>query len=368
MRRQALQRRKRNDIAWYVLGFVAVQLALAVGVERYWPAVRDPEFADLVQIYRDRHAEDPGRPVVLVLGSSRTQRALRAGNLGRPGDPTSPLVLNFAVAGGGPMMHQVVLRRAQHAGVRPAGVFLEIMPMSLSRRDGTSMEERRPASARFTAAEVGRLWRYFAEPYRLCGPWLLGRVLPVYHHQAELRDALGLDVLAAGRPHRHMSFRDDYGWVPCSAVFSPPQVKWLTREAFWEYAGALTQPELAPGAVRAVRDVLRLCRAKGIPVVLVVPPESSAFRAYAPAVEESQLKAVRSLAAEFALPVIDARAWVEDAGFYDGHHTTQQGADRYTERFGREALVPYFRSPESAARPAVVRTTPVRRQPPHPAP
>jgi len=59
-------------------------------------------------------------------------------------------------------------------------------------------------------------------------------------------------------------------------------------------------------------------------------------------VEESHLTAVRGLAQELAVPLIDGRTWVDDDGFYDGHHVTQKGAEQYTRRFGRDALVPYL--------------------------
>jgi hypothetical protein len=38
--------------------------------------------------------------------------------------------------------------------------------------------------------------------------------------------------------------------------------------------------------------------------------------------------------------VIDGMAWVDDNGFYDGHHTFADGAMQFTERFRREAIVP----------------------------
>lgn len=47
---------------------------------------------------------------------------------------------------------------------------------------------------RHTLVEVARLWRYYAEHYRLCYPWLTARVLPAHRYQAELRMALGMDL------------------------------------------------------------------------------------------------------------------------------------------------------------------------------
>jgi hypothetical protein len=90
--------------------------------------------------------------------------------------------------------------------------------------------------------------------------------------------------------------------------------------------------------VQAIRDLVYLCQKRGIAVHFVIPPEGSAFRTFAPAVAESQMNVVRELARELKVDLIDARTWVTDDGFWDGHHTTTRGADQYTERFGREVL------------------------------
>jgi hypothetical protein len=338
MRRQALQQRKRMDLVWTAVGFVLIQLSLSIGLETCWPAIRDPDFADLELIVQDRHKEAPHRLMVFALGSSRTLMALRAERLNDPSDPNAPLVINCAVSGGGPMMSQIALRRLLHLGLRPQRVFLEIMPEALSIRDGASLEERQRLGGRYTAAEAIRLWGYYAQPSRLFVPWINARLLPCNRHQAEMRMALRID-LPPVLP-RYVSNRDDYGWVTPGRNYSPQEVEGLTGEALQEYATALTQPALAPRALQACRDGIKLCRDKQIQVVLVVPPEGSRFRSFAPEVAQIQMDAVRGLADEFGLPLIDSRTWVDDKGFYDGHHAIGKGADQYTERFRSLTFIP----------------------------
>jgi hypothetical protein len=43
------------------------------------------------------------------------------------------------------------------------------------------------------------------------------------------------------------------------------------------------------------------------------------------------------------VPVYDTRNWIDDAGFHDGLHPATPGANRSTDRFGREVLEPEFR-------------------------
>jgi hypothetical protein len=102
--------------------------------------------------------------------------------------------------------------------------------------------------------------------------------------------------------------------------------------------------------MRAYRDLLAYCRRQAIPVVLVIPAESSCFRLYQPPVEEAQIKAIADLARELQVPLVDTRAWMTDDAFWDGHHMTGQAAIKYSERFGREIVQPHL-GPLTTAKP-----------------
>jgi hypothetical protein len=331
-----LQKRNRRDLLWCLLGFVVVQLGLAACVDRWWLAVRDPDYLQIEQHLRERLAEAPGRPLILFLGSSRTQMGVDASRLNVRGDRRAPVVFNAAVCSGGPMMSQVVLRRLLKAGIRPQEVFFEVMPMSLGACHGAANEERVTTLGRYAAGEVRRLWPYYGERYRLALHWGKARLLPGWRHQAELREALGIDLPPGPVPHEYD--RDAYGWSGNTVELPPEEVALHTRRNLATYHDALAQPALAPGVLNAVRDAVRLCRRRHIAVTLFVPPESSAFRGYRPAVSRLQEDAIRNLAVELGVPLVNARAWVPDGGFWDGHHLTAKGAAQFTERLGREAL------------------------------
>ncbi len=334
MERRAQQRRRRNDLLWYLVGFVALQLALGVAVDQLWPAVRDPDYADLEQIVLARQAEACGRPLALALGSSRTQMALDAGSLSQSG-AEGPLLVNCGLPGTGPVMQQVALRRLLLAGARPRRVYLEVIPMGISTADGAPIEECRSFQHRYDAAEVARVWGYSSRRFWLGFNWGGARLVACARHRGELRDALRVDVLRV-RPPRPFS-RDRHGWVT-GAEIPPADAKRQTALTLREYGAALAQPAVAAGPVRAIRDLACLCREKGIDLVLLVPPENSAFRAYHPAAAEAQMAAVRSLAGECGAALIDARAWVGDDGFFDGHHLHARGARQFTERFAQEMV------------------------------
>ena len=64
MPRQEIYRRKRQELLWYLLGFVVVQMILAVGVDRFWTRVRDPEYAVKEKLLQRRLAEAPQKPLL----------------------------------------------------------------------------------------------------------------------------------------------------------------------------------------------------------------------------------------------------------------------------------------------------------------
>ena len=49
------------------------------------------------------------------------------------------------------------------------------------------------------------------------------------------------------------------------------------------------------------------------------------------------------LAAEYGVPVLDAREWMTEDDFSDSHHLTCAGATRFTERLAVEELAPWLR-------------------------
>jgi hypothetical protein len=89
----------------------------------------------------------------------------------------------------------------------------------------------------------------------------------------------------------------------------------------------------------AFDELLRECAADGVPVVVMVPPEGSEYRSwYPPAVEAALTAFLDRLRAVHGVPVLDARGWLPDEAFADGHHVVRTFARSYTERLAREAI------------------------------
>src|SRR5262245_37566186 len=122
----------RAALACFAVAALALHAGAIIVLDELRPGVRDPEYARRVTRYQARVAEHPGRPVVLVIGSSRAAmgvcpaawEAHRAANPVRP----DPLLFNMSMLGSGPVMELMVARRALADGLRPAVVLFEYWP------------------------------------------------------------------------------------------------------------------------------------------------------------------------------------------------------------------------------------------------
>jgi hypothetical protein len=92
---------------------------------------------------------------------------------------------------------------------------------------------------------------------------------------------------------------------------------------------------------RAMRKLLNLCGKQEIPVALVLTPECSEFRAWYPPQTSVVLRRYcEMLTRDYGVTVVDAREWLPDCAFSDGHHALPDWATRFTRRLGKEVLQP----------------------------
>src|SRR5207249_10481228 len=109
------------------------------------------------------------------------------------------------------------------------------------------------------------------------------------------------------------------------------------------YAETLAAFRIAPPPDRALRDLIRLCRADGIRVALYLLPEGPTFRGwYPPAARRAAGEYLGGLSREYGVPVFDASDWLPEDAFADGHHLLRHGAKAFSGRFGKECLGPWL--------------------------
>jgi hypothetical protein len=311
------------------------QTLVVAFLEGRHPEFLDPKYGCRLLALRALCHEQPQRPLLLVLGSSRAEQGFRPGLL-QNGDASSqsgPLIYNLARGGSSPLLYLLTLRRLWADGIRPNGILIEIFPPALVEEDGDAVLYKAtlrdwPVLRRYPVK--GRTWAF----------WLQDRLLLWYKYRSGL--------LAWAAPQ----------WLP-------PQARWgenlwdyrggewrvlgdkvcaqerrrLTDDARRRYASALQNFRIADDADRALREVLDLCRTERLAVVLFLMPESSEFRSWYSSAARHQLSAyLAALHGEYGVPLIDARCWITDWDFSDGHHLLRWGASAFTRRFVTEVL------------------------------
>jgi hypothetical protein len=336
-RKHATQRGRKADLLWTLVGLAVLQVGFLIWAEWKAPELYDLEYGARIAILHERLGEDPQRPIAIVLGSSRIGQAFLPEMMPplKSAAGEDVLAFNFSHLMSGPVMNLMGWRRLEREGVKPRWLVLELVP--------TLMMGEHPASAAgvATAPDLPLLLDYFPRGRALrtfvknrANPWhqhrqaLLRRWAPSLATQASHTDDVKLGPCGG-----------DAGWNLPNHVPDEDRRRMTARVA----AGAqfLRAWKVDPRADRAIRTVLEECRRQGIATLLLLTPESSELRAcYSPDSLADLDAYCTRLSREFQVPLVNARAWLEDDDFSDGHHVIRRGAERFTLRLAREALQP----------------------------
>lgn len=294
---------------------------------------RDPIYGDKQRSLQALIAND-SLPLVVFSGSSRVANGF---------DPARVEIdsghrlhaFNLAVPGAGPFAQWTFLQRLFHAKIRPKLVLLEILPILLEDKTDGPRERIWMRMNQLTRREKQEFVRLGwpaenLDSNELSLPWvdyrlpILSRTLPSFIPPksavdwSRTNDAHGWDVIA----------EDDY------SAERTDKAKAIARK---EYEVLLKNLNFGGASIQALQASIHECRARGIEVHLILMPESTTFRSwYGPRVNERLLNLLHSLDA----PLTDAREWIPDHEFIDGHHLYQSGAKRFTERLTREVVIP----------------------------
>ena len=312
--------------------FLAMQFALSRAIESDALPIRDPIFAENLDLLRGHpafFAVRPPRPRVLAVGSSRTLLSLDAEGLSTK---LNAEAFNFGCPGCGPITTALYVRRAFAAGARADTVLIELHPAMLADLD-PPFEHRWLHDYRLTREEVATVRGYgwpLADPvqHHPAG-WL--ETAHTYRFAALDRYAPELSPCPFGMLLRERS--DRFGFVRGTDVTPAERPAALLRECA-QYLPALVNHRFGGSAVAAVRDTISQCRAHGATPVLLLSAESSEFRSWYGPSPVSEW--ANTFARESGARLIDAREWLPDALFADGHHPTATGAEAFTAHLAEE--------------------------------
>ncbi len=329
------------------------QFALNVTVDTIRPDLRDPEYGCRLANLRALQEDSPDQPLLLILGSSRTQMGLCPSEIIEhfPKDLSVPIVFNYGIAGCGPLQQWLVLQRLFAAGIRPAFLMVEVLPPVLH-QDGDGADMFR--IARLGWQDLGWLRPYCQNPEGMFGDWCRERVSPWF----ALRFNLMSRLLPSWLPwQQRVDFMwrdmDTFGWLPYPWEDPPPERRQqATEHARQEYLAHLTNYHISPIPDHALRQLLKECSKRGIPVALYCMPEGPTFRSWYPQAAENALyNYLDRLQSEYGVRIFDARTWLAEKDFADSHHLLRCGALAFSARLARSCLGPWLAEDRRRLRP-----------------
>jgi hypothetical protein len=314
---------------------VAASAALGVAAEVH-PRVRDPGSGDKVARLTAKVAASPGRPVVLFLGSSRTGLAFDA--LRADDRLDDPCCFNLGLPAAGPVCELLTLNRVLAAGVQPTLVLVEVLPAMLHDSPAGPRERAFLTGDRFSADEARTAERFGYPRDDTTRRWVTARLSPWWTYRFPLWGRVAPSWLAYDVRYDWGRTADAGGWnVPIRDEVTDDEREAGDARARGEYGAPLAVLAPCGGAADALREILATCRSRGITVRLVLLPESTTFRTlYGPGVDDRLVAFLKGLDA----PLVDARGWMPDTAFSDGHHLMRPGAVTFTEKLAADVIAP----------------------------
>lgn len=337
-RSRRMKLRGRTVLLWVLFWYVAFQIAPTLLKERWYrvgPHYEHQKWPELEKLV----AEDPKRPLLAMIGSSRTAWDFQASALDgmHDSDGRPMLVYNFGVPSTGPIFQLFCLRDMLAKGIRPRFLLIEVLPPLLCERQrGILCEDSMLEVESFTARRMLQWIPYLQHPKKWINYWLESRLAPCYVFRGPL---LGeLKSLVTGKPMPKHSPLDRRGWhiaLPFPLPVSQHENLLMTARA--GYGPGLMNFRLGKTQYRAIHELLDLCRREKIPSALVLMPEDSHFRSwYSLEAKTAVSNLLDELTQTYGVEVINAQRWLPDYDFEDGHHALLDGALNFTQRLHAE--------------------------------
>jgi hypothetical protein len=340
---QGRTRRAAAALAWCLVFLGLGWVGMFIHLEWFPSLLRDPEYGTKAVHLRRLQQQNPGRPLVVILGSSRCTYGVQPDAMleGLPAEQPRPLVFNLSLFGAGPLMELLCLNRLLSAGVRPDAIVVEYWPPVLSQREDCA-EEKRIDPSRLSWSDLRLLARYWSDPHDLRTQFREERLDPFFSYRFAIvsRFAEAWLPVALRRPYPWYTM-DAGGWMPnIHEPNAPPAERARRVAAVRKFYGPILEKFHVSGlSDRALQDLLKVCQRERIAVVLLRMPEGTEFRGlYSPQTSAEADTYLAHIAAEYAVPVLDARLWAPDPDFSDSFHLLPNGAAAFSRRLGAEAL------------------------------
>ena len=343
-RRRAIRFSKR-PVLWGIALVVLGHLFLTFAISSVFPEIRDPDQAFKLRKLQECLAQaDSGRPLVLMMGSSRVAMGYRPELVERP---DGPLYYNYGLCFSGPILNLITLHRLLDAGIRPHTILLEVWPPHLAAESAECTDSTSLDVNRLSWRDLSILAPYSAKPARLYQSWFVNRLESWSTYRFTLTRLFAPALLDPSQESEaRWSGMHERGWLGQNSYRMHPTAKTYTRyltHTRFHLAKVLRRPAMAEDSRTALADFLEVCRREDIQVGLIWMPESPEFRrSYGTAGLAEASTELQALSRHAGMPLFDTNDWIPEDGFVDGYHLTHAGAELFTRMLERDVLTPFI--------------------------
>jgi Protein of unknown function (DUF1574) len=324
----------RTEALWTIGVFVVASVVALGVIETRCPQWCDREYEVRREVLNERIAESPDRPVMLLIGSSRTVVAFMPERLPplRTPDSKEAIVFNYSHFGSGPKMNMLQVHRALRDGVHPHWVVLELVPGFLAHDDLPYKD--------MSIEDIPVIYQYSNGP-RLIAQSARVRLGGVYRTRTAMSRWALPEFVTKSPADREVKLHElggDNGFGRLDDLTDSDRAG-LTMLAVGRFKKRMMEYKIDPLNAKTMNDLVEFCQSQGIQVGVVMTPEDSRYYSWQrPGADEVIAEYADELRAKFHIPVIDARRWMADSSFSDPHHLNTKGAKQFTDRLDRELL------------------------------
>jgi hypothetical protein len=319
-RNPAKQTRGRRVVLLMIGFIVAAQGLAGYLIDHHGLEIRFPSAAAVL-----RNLAKAPPPTVVWMGTSRSEGGVRSDvmntGLWKKYGRHRVNLFNAAVPCGDPYASSYLLDAMLERGHRPEILVVEVSPDIVVRN---SKWLRFHATRQMRWSDVPTVL-----PEAIQGDagarFALVRLVPLFAYRTEIRKLVFMPptgipsplTVSQGGAEDHSPHFEDYPEPPASPDLDRRRIEYncdLMSRQFRDYR--------TDGVVSAALGrLLSRCDAEGISVVLVLPAVSEVYREkYTPEIERRFQDELTRLRGKHPFEVVDLRAGVPDAGFYDMYH------------------------------------------------
>jgi hypothetical protein len=320
---------KARRVLAHALGvLVALQVVLNVLLDTVKPEWRDPEYGHRLRQLQQARRENPGKKLLIILGSSRMQMGLNPRAMGLPENYE---VYNFAQSGCGPAHEYLNFQRLLAEGIRPDFLAVEILPALLAKPD-LALPVHKMSHRDFT---------YLPSEHSNSLAWFHARIAPWYEYRSNLLSHMGLSRFQPWQSRQDYLWKQlqPGGWMPYffeSVSEEKRAAGYAVAEA--QYRPSLQNMRIHENSREAYEKLVGHAHLCNIPILFFTMPEGPRFRTWYSGECNVELKRYfQEMAFLTNSPVLDMSTTInQEDMFADGHHLMRHGAEITSRHFGSE--------------------------------